>query len=475
MTGVRTDRGDVTADVVVLACGMWTRQLAHGCGVSVPLHPVEHHYLLSNPTGGDLDDAPVTRDLDGSIYFRGERDTILIGAFQAESKPWLVDEVPADFAFSLLEPDWEHFAAPLEEALRAAADPPRDRLREVRERPGELHAGRQPADGRDAGAASGCTCWRASTRPASRSAAGRARLSPSGSSAASSRSTCGPSTSAASARGTATARSCAPAASRRSACTSGWRRPNLEFEHGRDLRRSPLHDRLAAHGAWFGQKMGAERPNWFAGPGQRPAVEYGFGRQNWFENHQREHAATREAVAMFDQSSFGKLLVSGPDALALLQHLCANDVDVAIDRVVYTAMLNARGTFESDLTVIRTAADRFLLITGTAQIVRDAAWVRRHVRDDMRVDVVDVTARHAVLARDGAERARPAAAARRRRPVRTTPSGSLRRRSSRSAPRRAGRYASRTSASSASSSTSTAIRRPSCTTRSGTPGRRTDS
>ena len=116
VSGVRTDRGDVTADVVVLACGMWTRQLAGGCGVSVPLHPVEHHYLLSNTTGGDLDAAPVTRDLDGSIYFRGEKDTILIGAFQAESKPWLVDEVPADFAFSLLEPDWEHFAAPLEEA-----------------------------------------------------------------------------------------------------------------------------------------------------------------------------------------------------------------------------------------------------------------------------------------------------------------------------------------------------------------------
>ena len=136
----------------MLACGMWTRQLARGCGVSVPLHPVEHHYLLSNPTGDDLDDAPVTRDLDGSIYFRGERDTILIGAFQAESKPWLVDEVPADFAFSLARPRLGALRGAARGGLRAAADPPRDRLREVRQRPGELHAGRQPADGRDAGA-----------------------------------------------------------------------------------------------------------------------------------------------------------------------------------------------------------------------------------------------------------------------------------------------------------------------------------
>jgi 4-methylaminobutanoate oxidase (formaldehyde-forming) len=396
VTGVRTEQGDVTAEVVVLACGMWTRQLAQGCGVSVPLYPVEHHYLLSNPAGRDLDDAPVTRDLDGSIYFRGEHDTILIGAFQAESKPWLVDEVPADFAFSLLDPDWEHFAAPLEEGYA--------RLPILREigfarfvngpesftPDGNLLMGETPelerlyvlagfnssglAFGGGAGEALAqwivggeqpFDLWPVDIRRFGPWHANRAFLRA------------------------------------RSVETLGMHfrlaAPNLEFEHGRDLRRSPLHDRLAAHGAWFGQKMGAERPNWFAGPGQRPAVEYGFGRQNWFENHRREHTAAREAVAVFDQSSFGKLLVSGPDALRLLQRVCANDVDVELGRVVYTAMLNARGTFESDLTVIRTGADRFLLITGTAQIVRDAAWLRRHAGDG-RVDVVDVSARHAVLA-----------------------------------------------------------------------------
>jgi 4-methylaminobutanoate oxidase (formaldehyde-forming) len=396
VTGVRTDHGDVTAEVVVLACGMWTRQLARGCGVSVPLNPVEHHYLLSNTTGGDLDDAPVTRDLDGSIYFRGERDTILIGAFQAKSKPWLVDEIPADFAFSLLEPDWEQFAAPLEEAYARLPI-----LREVGFKKfvngpesftpdGNLLMGETPELERlyvlagfnssglafGGGAGEALAQWIVGgEQPFDLWPVDIRRFGPWHGNRAFLRA--------------------------RTVETLGMHfqlaAPNLEFEHGRDLRRSPLHDRLTAHGAWFGQKMGSERPNWFAGPGQRPAVEYGFGRQNWFENHRREHAATREAVAVFDQSSFGKLLVSGPDAFALLQHLCANDVDVEINRVVYTAMLNALGTFESDLTVIRTAEDRFLLITGTAQIVRDAAWVRRHVRDDMCVEVVDVTARHAVL------------------------------------------------------------------------------
>jgi 4-methylaminobutanoate oxidase (formaldehyde-forming) len=395
-TGVRTDRGDVTAEKVVLACGMWTRQLALGCGVSVPLHPVEHHYLLSNSTGQDLDRAPVTRDLDGTIYFRGEADTILIGAFQPESKPWLVDRVPDDFAFSLLEPDWEHFEEPLAEGYA--------RLPILREigfarfvngpesftPDGNLIMGETPelADlyvlagfnssglAFGGGAGEALAEWIvAGAQPFDLWPVDIRRFGPWQNNRAFLRA--------------------------RTVETLGMHfrlaAPNLEFEHGRDLRRSPLHDRLATQGAWFGQKMGAERPYWFAGPGQRPAVEYGFGRQNWFENHRREHLAAREAVAVFDQSSFGKLTIAGRDALAVLQRLCGNDVDVEVGRVVYTGMFNERGTFESDLTVIRTAPAEFLAVTGTAQIIRDAAWIRRQIWPGEDVSVVDTTAAHAVL------------------------------------------------------------------------------
>ena len=327
-----------------------------GCGVSVPLHPVEHHYLLSNPTGrrprrraGDA--RPRRLDL---LPRRAGRDPDRRVPGGRASRGWST-EVPDDFAFSLLEPDWEHFAPPLAEGYARLPILARDRVREVRQRPGELHAGRQPAHGRDAGAGSGCTCWRGSTRPASRSAAARARRSPSGSSAASSRSTCGRSTSAGSARGRQPRVPARPhRRDARHALPAGGAEPRVRARPrpAPVAAARPARRRTAPGSA---RRWASERPNWFAGPGQRPAVEYGFGRQNWFENHRREHAATREAVAVFDQSSFGKFAGRRPRRLALLQRLCANDVDVAIGRVVYTAMLNARGTFESDLTVIRIA------------------------------------------------------------------------------------------------------------------------
>jgi glycine cleavage system T protein len=171
--------------------------------------------------------------------------------------------------------------------------------------------------------------------------------------------------------------------------------PNREPQTGRDLRVSPLHAQLLAVGASFGQKAGLERPNWFSRDDKRE-VEYAWGRQNWFEAHALEHRAAREAVAVFDQSGFAKLEVQGRDALAVLQRLCANDVDVPVGRAVYTAMLNAKGGFESDLTVLRLGLEEFRIITGSSQAVHDADWIQRHVASS-HVTVTDVSESYAVI------------------------------------------------------------------------------
>jgi 4-methylaminobutanoate oxidase (formaldehyde-forming) len=175
----------------------------------------------------------------------------------------------------------------------------------------------------------------------------------------------------------------------------GW--PNREFETGRDRRKSPLHDRLAARGACFGNKMGLERPNWFARGGQAAATEYSFGRQNWFEAHRIEHMATREKVAIFDQTSFSKYRLQGHDALPLLQKLCGNEMDVSIGKVVYTGLFNQRGTFESDLSVMREAEDQFYVVSSSAQRVRDANWILRHVESGQQVRLTDITEDLSVL------------------------------------------------------------------------------
>jgi 4-methylaminobutanoate oxidase (formaldehyde-forming) len=173
--------------------------------------------------------------------------------------------------------------------------------------------------------------------------------------------------------------------------------PNRELQSGRGLRRSPLHERLRERRACFGAKMGWERPNWFAPEGVAPETAYSFGRQNWFPYAAAEHRAAREAVAVFDQTSFSKLQLEGADAEAVLQRLCANDVAVPPGHIVYTAMLNERGGFESDLTVTRLAGDAYLIVTGSAQTTRDLDWIRRHLPEGARATLTDVTEAYAVL------------------------------------------------------------------------------
>ncbi len=394
--GVRTASGAIRAEVVVLCGGMWARQLGLRCGVSIPLWPVEHHYIVSGPIPGAHDDLPVGRDPDLCLYFRGEGDAVVLGAFQKSTKPWMVDEVPADFSNRLLDPDWEKYREPLAAgrwripALERAEFPrfvngpesftPDNNflLGETPELRGlYVAAGFNSVGIASAGGAGkylaewiidgqpSIDLWSVDIRRFSPAFNNRAYL--------------------------------------RERVTEvlglhyqlAW--PNREFETARGLRRGPLHERLAARGASFGSKNGWERPNWFARDGAKPVVEYSFGRQNWFPFHAAEHRAAREAVAVFDQSGFSKYTFQGRDVAAVLDRLCGNRMDVPLGRVVYTGLFNERGGFESDLTAVRLGKDEYYLVSGTAQTVRDQDWIRRRVGADERAELVDVTGAYAVL------------------------------------------------------------------------------
>lgn len=396
VTGVLTNQGQIKAEFIVLTGGMWTRELGLRCGVTIPLYPVEHHYVVTEPLPGAFDELPVGRDPDLCLYFRGERNAVMLGAFQNFSKPWMVEKIPGNFSYQLLEPDWEKFAEPLANgnhripALQTAkfakfVNGPEsftpDNSFLMGETP-ELRnlfvlagfnsvgiasaggAGKYLAEWMMAGEQT-MDLWSVDIRRFAPWANNRAFL--------------------------------------RERVTEilglhyqmAW--PNREFETGRGLRKSPLHERLAAQGACFGAKNGWERPNWFARDGIRPVIEYSFGRQNWFACHAAEHRAARENVAVFDQSGFSKFLLSGPDAVAVMQRLCGNNVDVPVGRAVYTGMFNARGGFESDLTVIRLAAEEYYIITGTSQTTRDFNWITRNIGPSEDAELVDVTNAHSVI------------------------------------------------------------------------------
>ena len=396
VAGVSTTAGDIDAETVVLCGGMWTAQLAASAGVSIPLHPVEHHYVLSNPVGSDIDALPLVRDPDGSIYFRGKGDVLMLGAFQEASKPWLVDRVPDDFAFQLLEPDWEHFAGPLKEGFRRLPLLETLGIAKFVNGPESFTPDGNPLVGETAeirrlfvnagfnssglaysgGVGEALAQWIvAGEPPGDLWTVDIRRFRPEQSD-----------------RGFLRERAVEVLGTHMRMAY-----PNVEFRRARELVRSPLHERLANAGACFGEKMGVERPNWFASAGEAPVMRYSFARQNWFERSRAEHLATRESVAVFDQSGFGKFEIAGPDALVVLQRVCANDVDVEPGRVVYTAMLTSRGTFASDLTVLRTGPEEFMMVTGTAQYIADRAWLQGHVKPGERLFVRDRSAALAVL------------------------------------------------------------------------------
>jgi 4-methylaminobutanoate oxidase (formaldehyde-forming) len=167
--------------------------------------------------------------------------------------------------------------------------------------------------------------------------------------------------------------------------------PFEQRQSARGIRRTPVHDRVAAAGAVFGEVAGWERANWYARPGVEPRYEYSFARQNWFDCWAAEHQAAREAAALFDLGSFGKISIQGPSAAALLQRACANDMDVPEGRIVYTQMLNEGGGIEADVTVTRTGPESFLMLTAALSTRRDIDWLRRLLQREEFAIVDDVT------------------------------------------------------------------------------------
>jgi len=395
VAGVSTVAGDIACEVVVNCAGMWARDLGRLAGVAVPLHASEHFYIVTEPMAGVTPDLPVLRDPDGYIYVREEVGGLLMGGFEPVAKPWGMQGIPESFAFSLLPEDWDHFQVMMEQAIlripsmelapvRRHVNGPESFTPDGRYLLGEAPECRNffvAAGFNSIGIASGAGAGKA---VAEWIAGGEPPMD----------------------LWDVDIRRVAPFQTNprylhdRTVEMVGrlyamhW--PFQQPATARDVRKSVLHDRLAARGACFGAVMGWERANWYARRGTPAEYRYSWGRQNWFDDSAEEHRAVRDAVGLFDQSSFCKLRLEGPDAVAVLQRLCANDVDVPVGRIVYTQMLNAHGGIECDLTVTRLADDAYFIVTGASVSTHDTDWIRRATRD-ARVVLTDVTSGAAVL------------------------------------------------------------------------------
>jgi heterotetrameric sarcosine oxidase gamma subunit len=394
------ERSEIRADVVVNAGGMFAPEIGRLAGVTVPLVPMAHMYLFTEPIEGVHPGLPQLRDPDNLFYVREEVGGLCMGGYERHPAPWGLDGIPADFNGKLLAPDWPRFEEIMEGAVRrvpAIADagigraingpeaftPDNEFLLGESDVRGFWVAAGFSAHG-IAGAggigrqmASWITegqpeldLWKMDVRRF-----GPAYRSPS-----------------------YTLGRCVE----NYATYYDIHYPNEERQAGRPLRTAPAYEELTRLGAVFGEKSGWERPNWFEPNaddprfGGREALERlrprGWAGQHWSPAIAAEALATRQAAGLFDETSFAKLEVAGSGACHFLQRMCGNDIDRPVGSIVYTQLVDRRGGIQADLTVTRLADDRFLLVTGTAYANHDAAWLRSHLPDDGSVEVRDITA-----------------------------------------------------------------------------------
>ncbi len=397
VVAVHTAQGRIACDVVVNCAGQWAREFGRLAGVNVPLVSVEHQYMITEPIAGVTKDLPTLRDPDRLTYYKEEVGGLIMGGYEPNPIPWAVRGVPADWTFKLLPSNFDHFEQLATLAMERVPALQTAGVRQLLNGPesftpdGNFILGEAPeVKGYFVGAgfnafgiaACGGAGWALAEwiiggePPSDLWPVDIRRFGPHHEDVRWVRQ-----------------RTLEMYGKH---YTVAW--PFEEHESGRPVRRSPLYDKLAAQGAVFGEKLGWERPNWFAPAGVEARDVYSFGRQNWFPHVGMEHQAVRERVGLFDQTSFAKLVVVGKDAEQALAWICANDVSKPVGALTYTQLLNRRGGIECDLTVGRTGDAEFYLVTGTGFVRHDRHWIESNVPAGLDARVQDVTSAMTVLA-----------------------------------------------------------------------------
>lgn len=394
---VVTDHGEIRTECVVNAAGEWAPRIGAMVGVNIPMVPLMHQYLTTKPIPGhELPrNTPVVRDPDKLFYCREDVGAFLLGAFETNPKAWSVQGVPWSFNQELLSAEWELFEPVLEMAIERIPLLAEAEAVELVNGPDAFtpdgHYALGPVPGlRGFFVAAGGSI----NGIAGAGGVGRllAEWILEGSTSIDTHEM--------------NVRRFGPHLANLDYliehCREVYRYyyhirfPNDENEWGRPLRTSPFYFRLQTLGAVFGEKNGWERVNYFeperpwrqAGADQK---RWGWGRPEFFDRVKGEVAAAREQVALLDMTSFGKIDVQGPGALALLQKLAAGNVDKPVGGLTYTQFLNEKGGIESDVTLCRMEHDRFRVVSGTSFVANDIGWIRMHMPKDGSVDVVDVT------------------------------------------------------------------------------------
>lgn len=398
--GVETNRGVIATENVVLACGMWTHQLAKQHGVAVPLHAAEHFYIVTDRIPDLSPQIPILAISAERSYWKEETGKLLIGGFEASAKAWPKEAIPNDFEFGEIPFDMPHVEPLLDKVFarvpalqtmgiqllfcgpESFTPDGRHYMGPSSEVDGLYIAAGFNSEGilSSGGAGYIMASWVKDKLP-EKGMSGlhiqRAHPFQSNKRYLEERVT----------------------ESLGLHMTLHW--PGHHVHTARGVRRVPLHDRLAAAGAVFGQRIGWEMPMYFDKPGATWPTKPSLGYQEWFPLVEAECHAVQNAVGLCDQSMYGKILVQGKGAVRLLNKICGANVDVAVGTSVYSQFLNQRGGIVADVTVNRMANGRFMVLTGHPTQIRDETYIRKNIGEGWQVEVFDATSAYSLLSLHG--------------------------------------------------------------------------
>jgi dimethylglycine dehydrogenase len=372
----------IHAEHVVNAGGLWAREVGRMCGIELPVLAMEHHYLMTEPMDEVIEynktmgrELPHIIDFAGEIYARQEGQSILLGTYEQENRPWAAKETPWDFVFQLLPHDLERIAPELERGFAHFPAVGRAGIKKFVNGPFTFSPDGNPLVGPIRGMRG---MWSACGVMAGLSQGGGVGLSlanwmVNGDPGAD-------------IWGMDVARygDYATLAYTNAKVRENYSRrfritfPNEELAAARPLLTTPIYDRLIEHNAVMGVGFGLEHPLWFQDKGKEPVEEVTFYRSSAFNNVGEESRAVRERVGFSEASNFAKYKVSGPGSAAWLQGLFTNALP-KIGRTVLTAMLNPQGRIEGEFSVSRIGEEEFFLFGSQAAEVHHPRWFLSHL------------------------------------------------------------------------------------------------
>jgi len=397
VTGVKTEHGDITADVVVNCAGMWARQIGDVAGVNIPNQATEHYYLITEEIDGISKNMPVLEDPSHYGYYREEVGGLMVGLFEPKCAPWNVKKIPENFSFGEIEPDWDRMGPFLEKAMSRVPITKEIGIKKFFCGPESFTPDLQAIVGEapevknyfvaaglnsigiivGGGLGRAMAHWIMDGKPdIDITGFNIDRLH--------------------------TYQNNPEYRRHRTVESLGMvyqcHYPFKSMQTARGAKKSAVHEQLKAKGAYFKDVSGWEGADWYAPKGKDAKIDrHSWGKVDWFEYWEKEHRAAREGVVLMDMSFMSKFMVQGRDAGKILNNLSANEVDDKVNQITYTPWLNEDGKLEADLTIAKLEKEKYLVVVTDTMHRHAETWLKRHIPKDAHAFVTDMTSAYAQL------------------------------------------------------------------------------